>query len=502
MNNKNDLRVVFFVGASIYGAHCLGCKGAMNRRPYARLGFCHADLPSPPKINTMFLMTKANTSTPSGFPELEPKFEIVRQNWIRTITSIFEKNGFLPIETPLVERAENLVAKGGNPKEIYVLDRLLNEEVGNKKTALRFDHTVPLALFVARHQNEIAFPFRRYAIGPVFRGERAQKGRFRQFDQCDIDVIGSEDLPVFYDAEVAAIAIQIFRKLLPLNEFFVRINNRKILTGFFSSLGISDAQIMTVIKIVDDLEKLSKDDILARFADEKIEKPVAEKVLEFTEISGTNAEILKKLKTVSEDTNFLSAVDELQTVIEALEAMGIEEKYFRVDLKIARGLDYYTGTVFETTLVGHEDLGSICSGGRYDDLASVFTNKQMPGVGISIGLSRLLSQLFDADIVKSEKSSPTQVLIFSAELDFNNPKIAKTIFSAAEVLREKFSTQIYFEPKKIAKKFEYAEKIGAQFCAIVGEVEAEKGMVTIKNLKSGEKFTASIKDALAMINNQ
>jgi histidyl-tRNA synthetase len=450
-------------------------------------------------------MSKINTSPPSGFPEFSPKFEIVRQNWIRTITSVFEKNGFLPTETPIIERAENLVAKGGNPKEIYVLDRLLNEEVGNKKNALRFDHTVPLALFVARHQNEITFPFRRYAIGPVFRGERAQKGRFRQFDQCDIDVIGSEDLPIFYDAEVASIAIQIFCKLFPNNDFFVRINNRKILTEFFASLGVADTQIMRVIKIIDDLEKLSRDKILARFAEEKIEQEVAEKILKFTEISGTNAEILKKLKTVSDDSDFQVAVAELEIVIQTLENMEIAEKYFRIDLKIARGLDYYTGTVFETTLVGHEDLGSICSGGRYEDLASVFTNKKMPGVGISIGLSRLLSQLFAEQIIKPEKSSPTEVLIFSAEQDFNNLKIARTIYSAAKILKEgndrkSFSTQIYFEPKKISKKFEYAEKIGAQFCAIVGTDEAEKGMITIKNLKSGEQATVKIEKIFDEVN--
>ncbi len=445
-------------------------------------------------------MSKINTSPPSGFPELSPKFEIVRQNWIRTIADIFEKNGFLPTETPIIERAENLIAKGGNPKEIYVLDRLLNTEVGNKKNALRFDHTVPLALFVARHQNEITFPFRRYAIGPVFRGERAQKGRFRQFDQCDIDVIGIENLPVFYDAEVAAIAIQVFQKLLPNNDFFVRINNRKILTGFFASLGISDDQLMSVIKIIDDLEKISRDEVFIRFADEKIDKTVAEKILNFTEISGTNIEILEKLKKVSDNTDFLSAVNELKIVIQTLENMKIPEKYFRIDLRIARGLDYYTGTVFETTLVGYEGLGSICSGGRYNDLASVFTNKKMPGVGISIGLSRLLSQIFEAGIVKPEKSSPTEVLIFSAEQDFNNPEIAKTIFSVADILREKFSTQIYFEPKKITKKFEYAEKIGVQFCAIIGEDEARKGMVTIKNLKSGEQQTVKIEDVLDKVN--
>jgi histidyl-tRNA synthetase len=445
-------------------------------------------------------MTKANTSTPSGFPEFSPKFEIVRQNWMRNIAEIFEKNGFWPIETPLVERADNLVAKGGNPKEIYVLDRLLNKEVGNKKNALRFDQTVPLALFVARHQTEINFPFRRYVIGPVFRGERAQKGRFRQFDQCDIDVIGSENLPIFYDAEVAAIVIKVFRKLLPDNNFFVRINNRKILSEFFSSLGIADDQIMTVIKIVDDLEKMSRADILAQFESQGIDQSVAEKVLDFTEISGTNEEILRKLKTVSDDANFLSAVEELETVIQTLKNMEIPEKYFQIDLRIARGLDYYTGTVFETTLVGHEDLGSICSGGRYDDLASIFTGRKMPGVGISIGLTRLLSQLFDAGIVKPEKSSPTEILIFSAEQDFDNSKIAKAIYATADVLQEKFNTQIYFESKKIVKKFEYAEKIGAIFCAIIGSDEADKGEVTIKDMNNGKQYTVKVGDALSVIN--
>lgn len=423
---------------------------------------------------------KFNVSTPSGFPEFSPKEERIRQFWIKTIAETFEKYGFQPITTPLVEREENLIGKGGNPKEIYALKRILDED-GDKShsgNTLRFDHTVPLALYVARHRNELTFPFKRYAIGPVFRGERAQKGRFRQFDQCDIDIIGMENLSIANDALMPAIIIEIFQKLLPNNDFVVRINNRKILKGFALNFGIPEDEIKAFLDILDDLHKVGEDEVKKRFIDAGFNKELCTKGMgffKFTELS--------EIQSFCDNEVFQEGIKELETVIQTIEEMGVSDKNYTIDLTIARGLDYYTGTVYETNLIENIELGSICSGGRYEDLASVFTGKTMPGVGISIGLTRLLSQLIEANVVQLKNDSHLDFLFIPAD-EIATPRCMKL---AQQLRTTGTKVDVYLEKKKLGKKFDYADKIGVRYVGVIGENELKDRVVQIKNMETGEK---------------
>ena len=428
-------------------------------------------------------MAKLNTSTPSGFPEFSVTEQRIVRKWKKIIAEVFEKHGFPLIETPLVERTENFTAKGGNPKEIYVLDRLHADSADQnpaKSRAIRFDHTVPLALFVARHFNELAFPFRRSVIGPVMRGERAQKGRFRQFDQCDIDVIGNGSLSLANDAQMVVIIAEIFQKLMPEQKFVIRINNRKILTAFFAGFQQDPSEFKKILDFIDNLEKNSD----AKLAGAPIE--FQERILEFVEMSGTNDEILENLAKFLDDEDFQNGVAELREVVSYLRQMGVAEENFQIDLRIARGLDYYTGTVYETNLLNDNGslntaLGSICSGGRYDDLAGIFTGKSLPGVGISIGLTRLLWQLFDAKIIEPQKSATSDAIVL-----FRSPELLSKALEVGRKSREilGISVENYFEPKKIQKQFAYAEKMGIPVRIIVGEkdvvVEAKEGFEDLK----------------------
>jgi histidyl-tRNA synthetase len=426
-------------------------------------------------------MAKLNTSTPSGFPEFSPAQQRVIQYWKKTIAEIFEANGFPMTETPLVERSENFEAKGGNPKEIYVLDRLRREEsVDQDKDvrAIRFDHTVPLALYVARHFNELAFPFRRSVIGPVMRGERAQKGRFRQFDQCDIDVIGSEKLSLANDAQMVAIIAQIFEKLMPEQKFVIRINNRKILTGFLASKGIPTSKIKTALDWIDNLEKIKSsrpDGTLIHAIQEDSEYSLnqadATEINTFLEelSTGSSVEILEKLKEKNYSESYLEGVKELEEVVKLLRNMKVKEEDFKIDVKIARGLDYYTGTVYETNLIGYEKLGSVCSGGRYDDLAKVFMGKNLPGVGISIGLTRLLWQLFEAKLIDTSRANNSDVIILSRDKSL----LASSLQLGEELRSKGISTEVYMEDKKIQKQFDYAKKMGIPCRVIVGDEDTQ-----------------------------
>ncbi len=429
-------------------------------------------------------MKKFNTATPSGFPEFSPSEEPLRQKWLHIIAETFEKYGFQSITTPLVEREENLLGKGGNPKEIYALKRV-QDEVGDRShsgNTLRFDHTVPLALYVARHQNEINFPFKRYAIGPVFRGERAQKGRFRQFDQCDIDIIGIEKLSVLNDAIMPAIIIEIFEKLLPKNDFVVRINNRKVLLGFFDQLGVSVDKAKLVLDIVDDLEKLSREKITENLKELGLSTENIEKLFTFTSITGDTKKVLSALSDMEGNAIFKEGVSELTQVMTTLDSMGVDPKRFTLDLKIARGLDYYTGTVYETTLIGYEGLGSICSGGRYEDLASIFTHKKMPGVGISIGITRLLSQLSSLGVIAEENFSVIEVLFIPAD----ECATQKCLLLAASLRKKGLRVDTYLETKKLGKKFDYADKIGVRYVCVIGENELSDDNIQVKNMKTGQ----------------
>ena len=436
-------------------------------------------------------MPKFNTSTPSGFPEFSPAQESVRQSWMNIIRNTYHKYGYLTIETPLVEREENLLGKGGNPKEIYVLKRLhdSDNDTSHSGNALRFDQTVPLALYVARHQNDIAFPFKRQVIGPVFRGERAQKGRFRQFYQCDIDVIGMENLPLMYDAEMVSIINEIFSQF-DIGKFIVKINNRKTLTGFFAGLGIPEDKIKPVLDIVDDLEKMPTDVIQKHFKDQGIAEHKIKKILTFTAIKGTPNEVLKQVATMSDHEIFQTGMSELRQVIQGIEGFGVPEANYQVDLSIARGLDYYTGTVYETKLVDNPHFGSVVGGGRYADLAKVFTGKSMPGVGISIGLTRLLSQCFEAGLVMAEKSSPSQILIVTTDPGYE----PRAITIGQQLRTSGLVVENYFGDRKLAKKFRYGEKAGIPYVAVIGESEMANNTVTLKNMETGEQNEMNVEE--------
>lgn len=429
-------------------------------------------------------MKKLNVLCPSGFPEFTPAQERVRQKWIKIISDVFEKNGFMRVDTPIVEREENLLAKGGNAKEMYVLKRLLDEPGDDTHSgmALRFDHTVPLALYVARHFSTLTFPFKRYAIGPAFRGERAQKGRYRQFDQCDIDVIGVEKLSFRNDAQMPSIIIQVFEKL-NIGDFMVRINNRKILLGFFQSVGVVKDDLKTTLDIVDDLEKIGESAVLKKLKEEGIADEAAEAILNFAKISGDPEEILTSLSDVEGNETFSTGVEELRVVVKGLLDMKVSPHRYQVDLSIARGLDYYTGTVFETRLAGHEGIGSICSGGRYDDLTEVFTGKKLPGVGISIGLTRLLPQLFEAGVIDTERTSPSDVLVIA----MSETEMPKALEMAYVLRVSGIRAENYFENKKIGKQFDYANKLGIPYCVVIGEDEVKKGVVQVKDMDKGEQ---------------
>ncbi len=453
----------------------------------------------------ILLMSKFNVKNPSGFPEFSPAEEAIRQEWIKIISSSFSKFGFIPITTPIVEREENLLGKGGNAKEMYVLKRLLDEE-GDKShsgNALRFDQTVPLALYVARHQNELTFPFRRSVIGPVFRGERAQKGRFRQFDQCDIDVIGNGELSLLNDAQIPAIIIEIFKKL-DIGDFVVQINNRKILVGIANHFNIP---VKLLLDTFDEKEKLSDKDFEKKldFLGEKINnlnefKDILAGIVDCKISGGTIIEddYFTKLKSVlSFSSECLEGVSDLQTVYFSLvKDIGVDASNLLIDPFLARGLDYYTGTIYETKVLKYPGFGSVCSGGRYEDLASIFTGKKLPGVGISIGLTRLFSQCLEAGLIIPDKSSPTQVLLISAD-DVALPSLLSlgTELRTAGIVAEN-----YLEDKKLGKKFDYADKLKIPYCIVMGENEMNNKIVQLKDMKTGEKEDIEVSKIVSVLN--
>jgi len=443
-------------------------------------------------------MVKFNVKNPSGFPEFAPAAEQKRQEWLQIISTAFKSFGFIPITTPIVEREENLLGKGGNAKEMYVLKRLLDEE-GDKShsgNALRFDQTVPLALYVARHQNEISFPFKRSVIGPVFRGERAQKGRFRQFDQCDIDVIGMENLSLLNDAMIPAIIVDIF-KALQIGDFKVRINNRQLLLGYFEMCGVDpDGREKQFLDIIDDLEKVGLDKTKQSLLAMDVTSEQAQALVSFSiqELHPDSIEDSKKSRREGQIST-RKGLDDLLDVLNALDDLGVDKNCYEVDLKIARGLDYYTGTVYETQLTDHPEFGSVCSGGRYDDLASVFTGKKMPGVGISIGLTRLFSQCLDAGLVVPDKSSPTQVLMLAADA----AALPSLLTLGAELRQAGLVVENYLEPKKLVKQFDYADKTGAPFVVVMGENELSNKVVQLKDMNTGEKEELGLEEVLAVL---
>ncbi len=420
-----------------------------------------------------------------GFMELTPSNQILFNKMMDTIRKNYEKFGFLPIDTPLIEKSEVLLAKGGGEteKQIYKVVK------GDTDMSLRFDLTVPLARYVAQYYSELSFPYKRYHIGKVYRGERNQKGRFREFYQADIDIIGNGSLDIINDAEIPSVIYSTFKDL-GFDSFTIRINNRKVLSGFFASLGIEDST--GVLRIVDKLEKIGQDNVISELKDLGIIENNIEKIIDFISIEGSNDETIEKLRTLNiENEKFLEGVDELEQVVKYIRVFGVPEENFALDLTIARGLDYYTGTVYETKLNDYPSIGSVCSGGRYDDLATYYTKQKLPGVGISIGLTRLFYQLTEAEIIKSSDYSLTEVMIIPME------GYMEYAIEGSKYLRDAgIFTQVYFEQGKLGKKFNYADKLNIPYVIVVGQEEADNKTYSFRDMKTGEQKNLTMDEVI------
>ena len=436
-------------------------------------------------------MERIKPRTLSGFMELLPEKQIKFEQMMSVLRQTYAQYGFAPLDTPAIEDAQILLAKGGGEteKQIYRFQK------GDSDLALRFDLTVPLAKYVALHCNELAFPFRRYQISKVYRGERAQRGRFREFYQADIDIIGDGKLDILNEAEIPAIIYKVFRGF-GLRRFQIRVNNRKILNGFYAMQSLSEKS-GDIMRTVDKLDKIGADKVKEILIDDcALTLSQADEILSFISISGTNAEVLASLSRYeSKNELFDTGLAELKAVCANLSAFGVPEENFAVDLTIARGLDYYTGTVYETTLLDHPQIGSVCSGGRYDDLAGYYTEKALPGVGISIGLTRLFYVLDEQGLLNPALSgAPADALVLPMTED-PAPAIA-----LAESLRTNgLRVQLYGEQKKFKQKMSYADKIGVAYVVFLGEDEIAQGKCSVKDMRSGQQVTLTAEEAAAHI---
>lgn len=442
--------------------------------------------------------------SPSGFPDLGPGAAIAQLRILDVIRTQYERAGFVPIETPLVERPAVLLAKseGEVSTQVYGL-RLMNPapdaKDDSKELALRFDQTVPLARFVAANQQEIDFPFRRYVIGPVFRGERAKDGRYRQFTQADIDVIGDGTLGLFHDAEIVSIISAIFTEL-DFGSFTVRINNRKILQGLFIDMGVAEEKIAEAIAIIDRIEKVGQSATVNDLGLLGVSEP---KALDFIEMltgklstDETLAALATRVATCSSEL-FGEGVSELERVIAGVRALGVNENRFRIDLSIARGLDYYTGTVYETQLDAHPDLGSIASGGRYENLAGTFTNRNLPGVGISIGVTRLLFRLIKAGLVDASSKTIAPVLVTTA---LGIDEHASVYLDYARRLREAgIATEVYMASKPLGKQLQFADRRRFKLAVIAFEDEIATNKVILRDMKTGDQEVVAIEDFVSKV---
>ena len=423
---------------------------------------------------------KVQPRTLSGFMELLPRQQMVMERIMEILRETYSLYGFTPLDTPIIEASEVLLAKGGGEteKQIYRFTK------GDADLALRFDLTVPLAKYVALHYNDLSFPFRRYQIGKVYRGERAQRGRFREFYQADIDIIGDGKLDVTNEAEIPAIIYQVFTRL-GLHRFQIRVNNRKILNGFYAMLGLTD-KAGDIMRTVDKLDKIGAEKVrdLLTAEDIGLTEDQAGEILTFISIQGSNQQVLSALESYrGRNKVFDQGLDELHTVVKYLSAFGVPEKKFAVDLTIARGLDYYTGTVYETTMLDHPEVGSVCSGGRYDNLAEYYTDKQLPGVGISIGLTRLFYVLQEQGMLNEAlNSAPADALILPMTGDLGPAAALATQLRQAGV-----RTQLYTEQKKFKQKMTYADRIGVPYVLFLGDDEIAQGTVSVKDMATGEQ---------------
>ena len=426
--------------------------------------------------------------------ELLPRDQIAFQRMLDTIRHTFEQFGFLPVETPVMELSEVLLTKSGGETErqVYFVQSTGALEKGAEglpELALRFDLTVPLARYVAEHEHDLAFPFRRYQMQRVYRGERAQRGRFREFYQCDIDVVGKDALSPRFDAEVPAVIAAVFERLA-IGEFTIQLNHRKLLRGFFEGQGIEGESQFAVLRELDKLDKRGEDAVRATLAGEGFALcgDVIDRLMAFSRVRSTgHDDALAKLDALGTGTAlFEEGRDELRAILSQLKALGVAESRYALNLSIARGLDYYTGVVYETTLDAYPQIGSICSGGRYENLAGHYTKSKLPGVGISIGLTRLFFQLKDAGLVDTAESS---VDVLVALLDDNGLSHALGLSQRLRAAGLNVETQL--EPRKLAKQLQYADKAGIRFVVMHGEDEAARGVVAVKDLRRGEQFEVS-----------
>ena len=429
--------------------------------------------------------------TLSGFMELLPGKQIQFERMAQILRDTYGSYGFAPLDTPIIEDAQILLAKGGGEteKQIYRVQK------GDSDLALRLDLTVPLAKYVALHTNELAFPFRRFQISKVYRGERAQRGRFREFYQADIDIIGDGKLDILNEAEIPAIIYKVFTGF-GLKKFQIRVNNRKILNGFYALQGLSERS-GDIMRTVDKLDKIGPDKVRAILLDDcGLTETQADEILKFISIRGTNEEVLSALEGYAGGNEIFDAgLAELKAVAVNLAAFGVPEENFAVDLTIARGLDYYTGTVYETTLLDHPEIGSVCSGGRYDDLAGYYTERKLPGVGISIGLTRLFYVLDEQGLLNDAlPCAPADALVLPMGGE-PGPAIA-----LAEQLRKTgLKVQLYGEQKKFKQKMAYADRLGVPFAVLLGEDEIAAGKCSVKNMVTGEQITVTPDEAAAHI---
>lgn len=436
-------------------------------------------------------MAKVQPRTLSGFMELLPSDQIKFNKMIEVLASTYASYGFTPLDTPIIESSDVLLAKGGGEteKQIYRFQK------GDSDLSLRFDLTVPLAKYVAANYSDLTFPFRRYQIGKVYRGERAQRGRFREFYQADIDIIGDDKLSIMNEAEIPAIIYDTFSKL-GLKKFKIRVNNRKILNGFYSMNGMTE-KAPEIMRTVDKLDKIGAEKVRLLLIDEVKMLPCkAENVMDFMAISGSNDEVIRGLERYrGTDPMFDEGLDELIAVTSYLSQFGVPEENFAVDLTIARGLDYYTGTVYETLMTEHPEIGSVCSGGRYDNLAEYYTDKKLPGVGISIGLTRLFYVLNEQKMLSDEIiTSPCDVLVIPMTDDYG-----PAVSVSAALRKSGLRTQLYLENKKFKAKLGYADKLRIPFIVLIGEDEIRQGVLAVKNMTTGCQQMLSTDDAAALI---
>ena len=434
-------------------------------------------------------MKKTEPRTLAGFMELMPNEQILFEQIKEKIEKTYQKFGFLPLDTPILELSEVLLAKAGGEteKQIYRFDR------GDTDISMRFDLTVPLAKYVAKNYGNLSFPFRRYQIGKVYRGEKMQKGRYREFYQCDIDIIGDGELSVRNDAELPSVIYNIFKEL-GFDKFTIKINNRKLLNGLFESLNQKENSV-EILRIIDKIEKIGKEAVIEELEKIKVPTESINKILEFIELDGTTDEKLQKLQNLDiKNEAFKTGLTELTEVVKYVRLFGIPDSNFKVDLTIARGLDYYTGTVYETFLNEYREIGSVCSGGRYENLAENYTDKKLPGVGISIGLTRLFYKLNELNLINANKKSVSEILIVPMLEDLDVP-----IKIANDLRKNGINTEIFLNDKKLKAKMKYADKLEIPYVIVVGEDEVKSNVIKIKNMKTGDETESYIDNIVESI---